>query len=132
MVNGLRELTNDRLRLVVALIAAITVVSGLSQMVAPGLVLDIIGADSNASTRHFFGIVGMFMAVVGGLTLHALLTATGEHPVLVWAAIQKFGAFAAVGLGVGRGVFGGLALLIAGFDLLSSALYLWLWSRNRR
>lgn len=132
MVNNLHALTQDRLKFIVAAIAAITVVSGLSQLIAPGFVLGIIDADSSATSRHFFAIVGMFMAVIGGLTLHAVWTAIGEHPVMLWAALQKFGAFAAVGLGVGRGVFGVLALSIALFDLLSAGLYLWQWRRIRQ
>lgn len=131
-MSAMRQLTQDRLRLVVALIAAVTIVSGLVQLVAPGFVLGVIDAESTDSTRHFFAIVGMFMAIVGGLLLHVLWTATDERTVLLWAAVQKFGAFAAVGIGVGRGVFGSLALLIAAFDLLSSALLVWLWIRMRR
>jgi len=46
---------------------------------------------------------------------------------LFWAGLQKFGASAAVGLGVVNGVFSPLAWLVAGFDLLSGALILAYW-----
>lgn len=126
------RLTRDPLRAAVAMIAAITVVSGLVQLIAPGFVLGIIDAESTSTTRHFFAIVGMFMAIVGGLLLQVLLTRTDERTVVLWGAVQKLGASVAVGVGVSRGVFGGLALLIAAFDLFSSGLLGWLWARMRR
>jgi hypothetical protein len=119
----------DRLGFLLAVIAAATVVSGVVQLVAPGFVLDLLDAESTETTRHFFGIVGMFMAIVGGLLLHALLKPPPPARfVIVWASLQKLGASAAVTLGVGRDVFSKLALLVAGFDLLTAvvgALYLW-------
>jgi hypothetical protein len=46
---------------------------------------------------------------------------------VLWAALQKFGASAAVGLGVMHGVFSPVALGVAGFDLLSGILALMYW-----
>jgi hypothetical protein len=47
-------------------------------------------------------------------------------------SLQKVGASAAVFLGVTRGVFAAVALVVAGFDLLSGILGLALWNRVRR
>lgn len=113
---------------VAAAIAASTVAAGLVQVVAPGFVLDLVDAESDTTTRHFFAIVGMFMAVVGGLVGHALLRPPDpdrDGLVLLWAAIQKGGAFAAISLGMARDVFAGVALLIAVNDLASSGYFLW-------
>lgn len=126
------RLTRDPLRAAVAAIAAVTVISGLVQLIAPGFVLGVIDAESTATTRHFFAIVGMFMAIVGGLLLHVLLVERDERTVVLWGTVQKLGASVAVGVGVARGVFGGLALLIAAFDLFSGVLLGWLWARMRR
>ncbi|MFC8955051.1 hypothetical protein ACFT8P_20795 [Streptomyces sp. NPDC057101] len=41
---------------------------------------------------------------------------------LLWAGPQKFGAFALVGVGVLRDLFGPLALLVAFFDLATALL----------
>jgi len=121
----------DRLRQVVAAIAALTVVSGATQLVAPGFVLDIIGADPDDTSRHFFAIVGMFMVIVGGVLVHGLLRPPTPAYVALWCGLQKFGAAAAVGLGVLNDVFGPLALAVAGFDLLSGVLIALLWTRLR-
>jgi hypothetical protein len=84
----------------------------------------VIGGESTPASRHFFGIVGMFMVLFGAMLLQALLTA-GDHSVAVlWAGVQKFGAAAAVGFGVSKGIFSPLALGVAGFDLLSGFLIL--------
>lgn len=131
-MSGLDALRADRLRAVVAAVAALTVVSGLGQLILPGVVLDALGAESTPTSRHFFAIVGMFMAVVGGVTLQALLVAEPPSYVVLWCALQKAGAVAAVTIGVARDLFGGIALVVAGFDLLSAVLAGMLWYRLHR
>jgi len=130
---GLRgRLRGDPLRLIMAAIAAITVVTGLTQILVPGFVLGLLSAESTDTTRHLFATVGMFMVLFGGLFLQALLD-RGEHPMVVlWASLQKVGASAAVFIGVARGVFAMVAVVVAGFDLLSGGLGLALWNRVRR
>jgi hypothetical protein len=117
----------DWLYWLLALIAAGTVVGGLVQIFAPGFVLEFIGGETTRGNRHSFGIVGMFMVLFGGLLLHALLSAR-HHPLAVlWAGLQKLGAFFAVGLGAMWGLFAPLAWGVAFFDLLSGVLILWYW-----
>lgn len=106
-------------------IAATTIAAGVVQIAAPGFVLDLLDASSTPSTRHFFAIVGMFMGVIGGALLHALLM-PGDHRVLLtWAAVQKFGAFVAVSVGVINDIFSGLGIAVALNDLLSAGVILW-------
>jgi hypothetical protein len=111
----------------VGFIAASTVAAGLVQLAVPGFVLDLLDADRSATAKHFFAIVGMFMAVIGALLGHALLRSpTNERDVvLLWAAVQKGGAFVAVTLGVVNDVFSSLGLLVAANDLASSMVLLW-------
>lgn len=127
-----RRLRQDRLRLVLALIAAITVLSGLTQILVPGVVLDVLSASTSVTSRHFFAIVGMFMVLFGGAMLQAMLGRFEQPVVVFWASMQKFGAALAVAIGVGRDVFSALALLVAGFDLLSGILGMAYWRRIRR
>ena len=127
-----QHLIADPLRGVVAAISALTVLSGLSQLVAPGVVLDLLGAESTPTTRHFFAIVGMFMAVVGAVVLQALLTEPTPSYVVLWGAVQKLGAFIAVTVGVVRDLFASIALVVALFDLLTAVLAGTLWLRLRR
>lgn len=115
-------------RILVA-IGGITLFSGLGQLLMPGVVLRIVGAAVLPTTQHFFAIVGMFMALFGGMMLHALLTARHHRVVLLWVALQKLGAFGAVTLGVSNDIFSPLAMGVAFFDLISGVLilgYLWL------
>lgn len=91
----------------------------------PGFVLGIIGASVTPTSSHFFAIVGMFMALFGGLMLHAIYSATPQRPAILWCAFQKLGAFAAVSLGVFSGVFSALAMAVAIFDLVSGFLFLY-------
>ena len=131
-MTAIQRLVADPLRGVVAAISALTVLSGLGQLVAPGVVLDLLGAESTATTRHFFAIVGMFMAVVGAVMLQALLTEPTPPYVVLWGAVQKLGAFVAVAVGVARDLFGSIALVVAVFDLLTAVLAAALWHRLRR
>lgn len=74
---------------------------------------------------HFFAIVGMFMALFGGMMLHAVYSAYPNEVVVLWAAFQKLGAFAAVGLGILHEVFSPIAAGVALFDLFSGLLFLY-------
>lgn len=109
------------------IIAVITMVSGLVQAANPVLVLGIIDGAATPASTHFFGIVGMFMILFGGLLYHALQTKRNQPVAVFWCGLQKFGAAAAVGLGVSRDIFSWLALGVAGFDLLSGFLIMIYW-----
>lgn len=116
---------NKFLNLIVILISIATVVSGLVQMISPTTVMTLIKADITATSAHFFGIVGMFMALFGGLMLHAVYSPRPQRPAIFWSALQKLGAFAAVGLGIINGIFGPLAASVALFDLFSGIFFLY-------
>lgn len=116
------RITHDPLRLVPVLIGAVTVLTGVCRLFAPGPVLDLLSADSTGISRHLFATVGMFMVVVGGLLVQGLLPPAPPPYLLLWAGPQKFGAFALVGVGVLRDLFGPLALLVAFFDLATALL----------
>lgn len=116
----------------VTAIAGITILSGLMQMLNPGFILRMISGETTPTSLHFFGIVGMFMVLFGGALLHALLSASQQPIVVLWAGLQKFAAVAAVGLGVFKSIFSPLALLVAGFDFLSAVLVTWYWLGIRR
>ena len=73
----------------------------------------------------------MFMFVVGGGLLNALLRPGRDSVIVFWAALQKLGAAVAVGLGVKRRIFSPLALGVAFFDLLSGLLAAEHWRRTR-
>ena len=121
--------TADPLRAVLALIAIITVLTGVVEVPFGGPLLQLLGADSTPETRQLFGTVGMFMVVVGGLLLHTLLNTVPSPEVVLWSGVQKTGAFGAVGIGVLNGVFSPLALLVAFFDLATAVLLFIYWRR---
>ena len=116
---------NDALlRLVLLAIAAITTVSGLAQMVAPRFVLGMIGASTEPPAPHLFATVGMFMLITGAMFGQSLWQRSGERAIPLWIGLQKLLAATLVAWGVGKGVFGALALGVAGLDLLSGVLAL--------
>ncbi len=104
------------------IISVATVISGVVQLVKPDFVLGIVSAEATPASEHFFGIVGMFMALFGGMLMQVLLSNQQPPVVFLWAGFQKLGASAAVALGVARHVFGPLALGISAFDLTSGFL----------
>jgi len=112
---------------IICAIAVITVFSGFGQMVMPSLVLSIVGGESTATSNHFFSIVGMFMVLFGGLLLQAMLHKEKQPIAVFWSGLQKVGACIAVTIGVFNGIFGGIALLVAGFDGLSAVLIMLYW-----
>ena len=112
-------------------IAGATVATGALQVAAPRTVLQPLRGGDEAATRHFFGTVGMFMVVVGGLLGTTLLRRRPDADVVLFTAAQKLGAAGAVGLAVRRGVLAPGAAGVAGFDALSGALALDYWRRVR-
>ncbi len=112
-------------------ISAITVLSGLVQMVVPGFVLGIVGVNRDTTSEQLFATIGMFMTIFGAMLLQALRSATNQQVAIFWAAVQKLGACLAVLLGVQKHVFSPFALLIAGFDGLSGCLIFWYWTKNK-
>jgi len=112
------------LRKLLLLIALLTALSGAVQMVAPAFVLGLVGGPASLATHHFFGIIGLFMLLFGGLAFQALRAPEAAQALpLRWAALQKLGAFVAVAMGVLHGLFAPLAWLVAGFDLLTGILF---------
>jgi hypothetical protein len=105
-------------------VAVMTVASGAGQALAPSVVLDALGVEDSAATRQLFATIGMFMAVVGGLSLGALRRPAQARQILLWTSAQKLGAAGAVAIGVRRSVFSPVALLVASFDFASGLLTL--------
>jgi hypothetical protein len=123
--------TDERERVALRAISVATIASGATQAFAPGPLLGALQVEESPATRQLFGTIGMFMVIVGGI----LLDATGQRPqpsVIGWSATQKLGAAGAVALGVRRGVFAPLALVVAAFDFASGLLALDYHRRLRR
>ena len=121
----------DKVYVLLLIIAAMTALTGGVQMVAPAFILNFLSADTSITSRHFFSIVGMFMVLFGGATLHALLSFKHHPVVILWSSFQKFGASMVVALGVQRGVFASVALIVAVVDFFSGVLAIWYWKRIR-
>jgi uncharacterized protein YjeT (DUF2065 family) len=124
---------NDALiRLLLLIVAAVTVVSGLTQLIAPAFVLGMIDGDASAASQHLFRTVGMFMAITGAMFVQSLLRHSTEPSIPLWIGVQKLAAAVLVGWAVARGLFGPLALGVAAFDLASGLLALLFLSRLGR
>ncbi len=117
------------LKLIILGISVLTVISGFTQMTMPSFVLNFIGGDIGASNNHSFGIIGMFMLLFGGMVVHTIYEANTSKTVILWAGLQKIGAAVAVGLAIQKGLFNGLAGLVAGFDLVSGVLFFLFWRK---
>jgi hypothetical protein len=113
------------IRPILLLIGGLTIVSGLYQLFAPASVLQLVQGESTPTSRHFFAIIGMFMFLFGGLTVHALYSPASNKAAILWAALQKGGASAAVLLGIQRHLLAGMALPVSLFDGLSFLLLLY-------
>jgi len=122
----------DWLFVLLVIIAGATALTGAAQAMAPAFFLKVLSSEATATSQHFFAIVGMFMVLFGGATLHALLSFKHHPVVILWSGFQKLGAAVAVGLGVQRGVFSSLATIVAVVDLLSGLLALWYWRRIKQ
>jgi hypothetical protein len=125
------RIQSDPLHRLLLAIAAGTFLSGLVLIVFPGLVLDLLGAPTRTSDKLFFAIIGMFMAVVGGLLTHALLRPPPSRLVVGWSALQKLGASVAMAFAVVLDVFSLAGLGLVVFDFTSALVAGAYWWRIR-
>ena len=108
-------------------IGGATAVSGLGLVAAPRLVLYILGAGRAEPAPFLFRIIGMFMAVSGGLLIDGIRAplakgAGAGRVALRWAMVAKIGAAIAVGCGVRSKRFGKQGLALAAFDASAAGL----------
>lgn len=129
MNGALARIRRDPLRWLLLAIAAGTFLSGLVLVVVPGVVLDVLSAPTRTSDKLFFGIIGMFMAVVGGALTQTLLGPAPSRLVVGWSALQKLGAAVAMSLAVVLGVFSYAGLSLVVFDSVSAVLAAAYWWR---
>ena len=125
------RIRSDPLHWLLLAIAAGTFLSGLVLIALPGVVLDLLGAPTDTSDKLFFAIIGMFMAVVGGLLTQALLRPPPSPLVVGWSALQKLGASVAMSLAVILDVFSLAGLGLVVFDFVSFLLAAAYWWRIR-
>lgn len=114
-------MTGREARLAVG-IGVLTAASGAGLVVAPRLVLRILGAGRRGSGPFFLQVVGMFMMMSGGLLADGCRTDPPSRIALRWACFGKLGAAVAMTLGVRSGRLGRIAVPVAAFDGLSAAL----------
>ena len=129
MNGALARVRGDLLRWLLLAIAAGTFLSGLVLIVVPGVVLDVLSAPTRTSDKLFFGIIGMFMAVVGGALTQTLLGPAPSRLVVGWSAVQKLGAAVAMSLAVVLDVFSYAGLSLVVFDSVSAVLAAAYWWR---
>ena len=116
----------------ILIISVSTIISGLLQIVAPGFVLRFIGAQVSLPLAHLFATIGLFMAIFGGMMIHALYSSAGNQAAILWSSFQKFGACLAVVAGILHGVFSIVAGTVAAFDLLSGILFIYYYNLRKR
>ena len=117
----------DPLHCAAIAIGGATAVSGIGLIVAPTLVLRMLGAGRAEPTPFLFRIIGMFMTVSGGLLADGARprrapSAGAGRVALRWAMVAKIGAATAVGYGVRSKRFGKQGLALAAFDASAAAL----------
>jgi hypothetical protein len=124
---------NDALiRLLLILVAVVTVVTGVTQLAAPAWVLAFITTAPGALGLHFFATVGMFMVITGAMFLQSLLARSTEPAIPFWIGMQKIAAAVLVSWAVMRGLLAPLAYAVALFDAVSGVIAFIFWNRLPR
>jgi hypothetical protein len=112
-------------RRITVAIAWLTALSGIALVFVPPKLLALLTTQPpDATDVHLFAIVGIFMAVVGGLLASAMRRPHALATVLPWSTLQKFLAAAFVAWGIMRGVLSPLGWPIAAIDFASGLLFL--------
>lgn len=117
------------LRNILTAIAAITVITGLTQLVAPAWALGFIARDASPLGAHFFATVGMFMIITGAMFFQSLRAHSKEGAIPFWIAVQKAAACALVAWAVVRGLLAPISYGVAAFDGATALLTFAFWRR---
>ena len=125
-------MSDQLLRNLLVAIAAITVITGLTQLVAPNWVLGFIAHDISPLGAHFFATVGMFMIITGAMFLQSLRAHSKEAVIPFWIGVQKAAACVLVAWAVLRGLLAPLAYAVAAFDGATAVLTFAFWRRLGR
>jgi hypothetical protein len=120
------------LNLVVLAISIITIISGITQIIKPGFVLKMTGAEESETSSHFFAVIGMFMILFAGLMIQTVYSKGAGSAAIFWNAMQKLGASIAVFAGTIKGLFAIQAMAVAGFDLLTAVLFFYYLQYRKR
>ncbi len=112
----------DALHKAAIAIGGATAVSGLGLIAAPRTVLCILGAGRAEPAPFLFRIIGMFMAVSGGLLVDGARAGRAGRVALRWAMAAKIGAAIAIACGVRSKRFGKQGLALAAFDASAAGL----------
>ncbi len=120
------------IRGVLIFISAVTIISGLVQLVAPAWELSFIATSQSALGEQFFATVGMFMVITGAMFLQSLLTHSSERAIPLWIGVQKAAAVALVSLAIVRGLLAPIAFGTVGFDAVSAIITFVFWHRMPR
>ena len=115
-------MARDALFWLVAAVAALTLAAGTMAVLAPSPLLALLAVDPAQPALYLFGLFGLFVALFGGASLHALFGRGAGRLVLMWAAVEKLAVVAGFLVGVAHGIFGSLALAIAGADFAAGLL----------
>lgn len=103
-------------------VGVLTALSGLGLVIAPKLVLRILGARDDHPAPFLFRVVGMFMTITGGTLADTVRAGDPPARALRWAALAKVGATVMVLGGVRARRLGRLALALAAFDGAAAVL----------
>jgi hypothetical protein len=125
-------MSDASIRLLLLLIAAVTVVGGVIQLFAPRAVLALITREDSALGAHFFATVGMFMVITGAMFLQSLWKRSAETAIPFWIGVQKAAAAALVAWAIVRGLLLPIAYVVAAFDAVTAILTWTFWWRLRR
>jgi len=117
--------------LILLAIAGVTIAGGLVQLVHPSFVLEFVGAVVSPTSQYAFAIIGMFIAMFGGMLLHAMRSEEPQPVVVLWIAVEKVAGCLAALLGIFKGYFSSGALGIVFFDFFAALLIIWYWRTIR-
>lgn len=111
--------------------AVITILTGLLQMLLPGMILNSMGISPSDETIYFFRVLSLLIILFGGALLQSALSRESMAIILLWASLQKLLGAAAVVLAVLSGLLSSGVLAVAGYDFIAGLFILW-YRQNRR
>lgn len=106
-------------------VAAITVLSGIVQILLPETSLAALSLAVSPDTILLFRLLSFSVLLFGGALLHVAVTSQRRSAIVLWVALQKLGNSAIVVLAVSGAAMASTALAVAIYDGAAGLFLLW-------
>jgi hypothetical protein len=118
--------------IIVIVIAILTIIAGVGQMLAPGVALRGMGAETTPALTLFFVMASMLVALIGVALLVEGVRPSPRRMMLLWGGIQKLASVAILVVGIVTDVVAPIVGAVCAWDGVCGIALIAIWMKERK